>query len=398
MKLASCLQREAEMQTDAVPQSSSQDAAPLIGRGGSTYRFVVRSAEEAVRVIRERLGPTARVISVRSVKAPGFSGMFGSARLEVVAQIPAAPEPSPAAMTHGAKPAAGNEAKAGEAGLDSSGKSDGGPEFARQSVTAGPGRADAAARRRRTHDGPGEPDLDELLGRTGLSAPLLARLRNEADWPEVRRRPLHEGICEVARKIRGLSLLPELPPLAGRVAFLGLPGAGRTTALCKWLSAEVFDSGRSGRAVTVEFDRARPDETLATYAELLGIDHARVPGPEGEAQFAACDLPPLSLTREAENARLRRWLDAESIAGRVLVLSSLGDPALLRRACGVGRDLGCTHLIFTHLDELPQWGRLWDFLVESPFVPLFGCTGPGLAGECETDVVGAVLRRTFPGA
>lgn len=202
----------------------------------------------------------------------------------------------------------------------------------------------------------------------------------------------------MARKIRGLSLLPEQPPLAGRVAFLGLPGSGRTTALCKWLSSEVFESGRKGRAVTVEFDRARPDETLVTYAELLGIDHARVPGPVSEEHFAACDLPPLSLTRDRDNARLLGWLDAESIAGRVLVLSALGDHALLRRACAVGRELGCTHLVFTHLDELPQWGRLWDFLVESPYAPLFGCTGPSLAGECETDVVGAVLRRTFPGA
>ena len=63
---------------------------------GASYRFLVRSAEEAVGAIRQQLGEDARVVSVRSVKAAGLMGMMGNTRLEVIAQVPAPVSPTPA--------------------------------------------------------------------------------------------------------------------------------------------------------------------------------------------------------------------------------------------------------------------------------------------------------------
>ena len=40
---------------------------------GACYKFTVKSAEEAAAVIRERLGPGARVLTVRAVEATGLS-------------------------------------------------------------------------------------------------------------------------------------------------------------------------------------------------------------------------------------------------------------------------------------------------------------------------------------
>jgi len=54
---------------------------------GATYKFVVRSTEEAVQTIRERLGENAKVLSVRQVKGQGLGGFFGRVRLEVIAQV-----------------------------------------------------------------------------------------------------------------------------------------------------------------------------------------------------------------------------------------------------------------------------------------------------------------------
>src|SRR5882672_4295686 len=56
-----------------------------------TYKFTVSSAEQAVSLIREKLGPNARVLSVRSVAPTGFRKFFSTPRLEVVAQVDAAP-------------------------------------------------------------------------------------------------------------------------------------------------------------------------------------------------------------------------------------------------------------------------------------------------------------------
>ena len=54
---------------------------------GKKFRLIVRSAEEAVRVIRDKLGDNAKVISVRQVGGEGLKRFISSPKLEVIAQI-----------------------------------------------------------------------------------------------------------------------------------------------------------------------------------------------------------------------------------------------------------------------------------------------------------------------
>ena len=371
---------------------------------GASYRFLVRSAEEAVGTIRKQLGDDARVVSVRAVKAGGVAGLLGGTRLEVIAQVPA-PEPlaveataksatvepvspvmqtAPAGVRRNATPVA--TYAAATAAADPFGKLE----------AAAPVSDFAAANR----VAPGAR-LETLLRRSGLSESLIARLESTAGWPAESDRPLHQGLSAVAGQIRQLSADIVSRPLPARAAFIGLPGMGCTTALCKWLSAEVFTHGRHGTVASVEFERPKGSEDLAVFSELLGVEFTRqVPAPATAdtdgSRFCYLDVPAISLTRPDENARLRAFLDENRIPGRVLVVSGLMDSAVLRQACSAGMDVGCTHLVFTQLDELPQWGKLWDFLIEAPLAPLMATLGPSLSGECETDVVGAVLRRTFP--
>src|SRR5689334_12222605 len=56
-------------------------------RAGDQYRFVVRSADEAVRILRERLGDKARVVSVRQVEGAGLARFLRAPKLEVIAEI-----------------------------------------------------------------------------------------------------------------------------------------------------------------------------------------------------------------------------------------------------------------------------------------------------------------------
>src|SRR5437867_11172298 len=51
------------------------------------YKFVVSSAEEAVRVLRERLGEHARVVSVRQVEGAGLAKFLRAPKLEVIAEV-----------------------------------------------------------------------------------------------------------------------------------------------------------------------------------------------------------------------------------------------------------------------------------------------------------------------
>jgi flagellar biosynthesis protein FlhF len=346
--------------------SSGQSLAP------GTYRFSVGSTEEAVALIRDRLGPNARVLSVRSVPETGWRRYFGRARLEIVAQAdppPVAPhvasERAPFVATSAAPARPGNDA------------------------VATPDPRVAVPRL----------DLRALLRRSGLTETTLDRLRCETGWTELTRLPLHRALAETSRLLRAqCEPRPDRAALT-RVALLGGAGVGRTTVLCKLLAQEVFRRGRIGHVVAVEFDQPNPLGPLPVFTEALGVPLAHFPCatrpvvPDG---FVLFDLPSISPSRGPANDALQAFLEREEIEQRVLVLNAAYDSQSLRAAHAAGRSFGATHLVFTHLDEVPQWGRLWDYLFDETLEPLFLATGPSLTGDCEEDVTGAMARRTLP--
>jgi flagellar biosynthesis protein FlhF len=333
------------------------------------YKFTVKSAEHAVTLIREKLGANARVLSVRSVEATGLRKYFSAPQLEVIAQI---------------------DAPVSSAGLVQVSK-----EPALPSV-----ESFEAKKNLRPSSAPvAETGLSGLLRRSGITEMALLRLQATANWKELNLLPLHRALAETSRLLRQQAdARPTRTPLS-RAAFIGAPGVGRTTALCKWLAVEVFRRARMGHVVTVEFDRPNPLGPLPVFSEALGVPLAHFPCETHAATpggFVYFDLPGLSARRPADNAPLAQWLDREQITERVLVLNAAYDRPSLRDAYTAGRDLGATHLVFTHLDEVPQWGKLWDYLFDEALEPLFLATGPSLTGDCEDDVAGAIVRRTLP--
>jgi len=360
---------------------------------GATYKFLVSTAEEAVQTIRERLGENAKVLSVRQVSAPGLGGLLGRTKLEVIAQMPEAETnllPYPPEKDGGSV----------------AGRPDALPDDAEMSARVSDYAAARAAVSVAQRDLPTR--LPDLLKRSGFSEAMLARLRSLPVFAEQDDQPLHYAIAEVGRALRQIVQARPARPLPARTAFLGTPGVGRTTALCKWLAKEVFSRQRMARVLKAEFDRPNPAEGLAVFCEALGLtlDYF-APGQEGNAANTTpdeaggslyADLPGLTLRAPEDNAVLAKFLDRERFEGRVLVLNAAYDQAMLRRAYAAGRDLGATHLVFTHLDELEHWGKLWDFLIEGELTPLFLATGPSLTGDCDENMIDAVLRRTLPGA
>lgn len=330
---------------------------------GSCFRFVVSNAEEAARVIREQLGAEAKVLSVRSVPSTGIFGLFSAPKIEVVAQVGSerpVEEPTPEPEPEKEKPVLRGQAR---------------PSLREPSG-----------------------NLVELLRRSGFSAPLLDRLCHSSDWGRLQALPLHRALAETGRLLAGWAQRADATPLS-RAAFLGSPGVGRTTALCKWLSVEIFQRARFGHVVIGEFDRPVSTGSLPVYCEALGVPLAHFPAatqPATPGGFVYFDLPGLSLSRPRENRMIAEFLEEEKIEQRVLVLNAAYDHAALRAAYSAGRELGATHVVFTHLDEVPQWGRLWDYLIDGELEPLFLSTGPSLSGDIELEAGDALARRTLP--
>ena len=85
-------------------------------KAGKRFRLVVRSAEEAVRVIREKLGEDARVFSVKQVGGEGLKRFISSPKLEVIAEIPSAEQKELSesrSLEEGSTPAVSDPAEVG---------------------------------------------------------------------------------------------------------------------------------------------------------------------------------------------------------------------------------------------------------------------------------------------
>ncbi len=341
-------------------------AAPPSPAPGA-YKFTVRSAEHAVALIREKLGPSARVLSVRPIEQKGLFRFLRPPSLEVIAQVDAPAAPLLTAVSS-------------EPALPVS-----------QSL-------DLSTDTRQLPPPATTLGLAGLLRRSGLSEPALNRLQTDAQWSGLSALPLHRALAETSRLLRAQAdARPSRAPLS-RAAFLGTAGVGRTTALCKWISSEVFRRARGGHVVAVEFDKPNSLGPLPIFSQALGVPLAHFPCETQIAVpggFVYFDLPSFSSLRSSDNQPLAAWLDREQITERVLVLNAAYDRATLRAAHAAGRDLGATHLVFTHLDEVPQWGKLWDYLFDEALEPLFLSTGPSLTGDLEDDVPGALARRTL---
>jgi flagellar biosynthesis protein FlhF len=359
-------------------------SAPTLNAApGTCYKFTVANAHEAASVIRERLGERARVLSVRTVEPSGLRGLWGSPKLEVIASLePSEPAPAPAPVSQ----------------LLATSDEEAAPvSIAKTSTVL---RADVAPRRLISSLSPNaRPELAPLLRRSGFSEAIMARLESSSVWASLQGMPVHRALVETGRYLRRVAGdRREAKPLT-RAAFIGLAGTGRTTALCKWIAGDVSRRARTGHVITAEFDAPMSRGPLPVFCEAMGVPMAHYPAstqPATPGGFVYFDLPGLSLRDPAANVPLADFLNREQITERVLVLNAAYGHSALRAGYARGRELGATHVVFTHLDELAQWGCLWDYLIDGGLEPLFLATGPSLTGECEDDVFDTLTRRTLP--
>lgn len=365
------------------------------------FKFTVANAHEAAEIIRERFGDRARVVSVRTVEPTGLKSLWAAPKLEVIAQL--LPDPADAVAATASEAATRSVVGASlRATSDEEATPVAGKFAPTANGAAGPAvapRVGQAARAARPAPRSMDRDLAGLLRRSGFSETMLSRLQSSPAWPTLLDLPLHRALIETGRYLRRWAdSRRERQPLT-RAAFLGTSGTGRTTALCKWLAMEVFRRARLGHVVTAEFDRPTASGPLPVFCEAMGVPLAHFPAstqPATAGGFVYFDLPGLSLREPRANAPIAEFLEREKIEQRVLVLNAAYDHAALRSAYATGRSLGATHVVFTHLDEVTQWGRLWDYLLDGGLEPVFLATGPSLTADCEEDAFEALIRRTLP--
>ena len=352
-------------------------------KAGQQYRFVVASADEAVRILRERLGESARVVSVRQVEGAGLARFLRAPKLEVIAEVVGAPAPLP---SNEIEPVA-EEVAITLPDEDAIHRPAAPLVFEKEEIASAPEGV------------PGE-ELSRLLSRGGLPPVMLATIKNGEAWSRIAELPLKSALNEITLLLREEYQRQPERPLTQRVAFIGAAGAGKTTALCKWLAADVFVRRRHAAVLKVDLDRANPGDGLAVFCEALGVPMSRsaedLPDllPNDKIYI---DLPGLGLGDEKEMALYSQALSRLSVKSRILVINAAYEASVIKQIYEAGERLEATHVVFTHLDELTQWGKLWEFVLGHDLTPLFLSSGQSMAGDFIEEVFPSILARTFPG-
>ena len=357
---------------------------------GKRFKLVVRSAEEAVRVIREKLGEDARVLSVKQVGGEGLKRFISSPKLEVIAEVPSPDQQSndANALTNASVEEAPSEAaEVGQVEAPAPPAIEEKPDGSAPTPSEDQNEAGSAG------------ETARILSKAGFDPALLSEIQSWADWSKINELPLADGLKEITIGLSDRFRSTHLVPTTDKIALLGAPGVGKTTTLCKFLAHEVFMNKRTPHVLKVENGIPNPDDALRIFCEVVGVTLFREAGnlPEiGESSPLYLDFPGLSLSHVDDWVETKETLDQLDVRTRVLVLNGAYDRQVLLKNISSGKHLGATHVAFTHFDELSNSTKLWPIILHSGLSPMCICNGQNVTGDFTTSVLNQMIARTFP--
>ena len=361
-------------------------------KAGKRYRLVVRSAEEAVRTIREKLGDNAKVLSVRQVGGEGLKRFISSPKLEVIAEIQAKEEITEEKIET-------NE------DINSQVVSSENESEQKASPTAPTKDApDAPASPTITNLEDGSDSLINndtlnLLRKTGFDQSLLSDIQSWSNWNEIKDLALADTLKHITVGLSDRYRATESLKTTHKIALIGSPGVGKTTTLCKFLAHEVFMNKTCPMVLKIESGVPNPDDALRIFCEVVGVTLYRqvetVPEATNQSPLYI-DFPGLSLANLDDWSSTKSTLDRIGVETRVLVVNGAYDKDVLVKNINTASHLGATHLAITHFDEISNSTKLWPLILRSNLTPLCICNGQNVTGDFTTGVLNQMISRTFP--
>lgn len=354
--------------------NNENDSQSLEGR---KFRFIVSSAEDAARIIRERLGEKAKVVSVKQVNGKGLARFLSSPQLEVIVMVPESEILE-------------NEQELKEANH----------EIEEKKI-----KIEQKIEKIQTFDLPQkvfetkDQSLSKILDRAGFSFDLIERIKTSLDWDMLKNKSISHGLVEVTEWLRSqYSQIPKIKETL-KLAFFGFPGAGTTTAMCKKLANEVFYQNHDVQALKIENENPNPDDALRVYCEALGIPIMRDPVDLDEIlddHPLYLDLPGSVYSEKTEWSSLKTRLDTLKVETRVLVVSATYATDLIKKSYELGDLMKATHLVFTNMDQISNYNQLWPFILKGGLPVMFYSYGQNLASDISQDIVEYMIEKTFP--
>lgn len=355
---------------------------------GKKFRLVVKSAEEAVRVIREKLGERAKVLSVRQVGGEGLKRFISSPKLEVIAEIP--PE------NVEATPLEENEQRVDDIRKLETVDTQDSTSLPETNVNLN------VTLDQFSNDQPKDfnnQEVSKILIKAGFDTILLDEIKSWTNWNNIKDLPLSDVLkqvtVELSDRFRALNAIPT----SNKIALIGPPGVGKTTTLCKFIAHEVFMNKKVPSILKVENGIPNPDDALRVFCDVVGVtlhrESTSLPEPS-DANPLYLDFPGLSLLDLDDWGQAKETLDSLDIDTRVLILNSAYDRDVAFKAMRAARQLGATHLALTHFDEISNSTKLWPIILKTDLSLLCVCNGQNVTGDFSTNVLNQLISKTFP--
>ncbi|MGD0060201.1 MAG: hypothetical protein ABSD58_12365 [Verrucomicrobiia bacterium] len=328
-------------------------------------QFIASSAADAAQQIRAKLGPDAVVVNIRQVAGRWFR----KPRIEVLAH----------AAEH-ANPTAGQL-------LDTTD----------EAVTPAPQLPASDAIIHPAPDGqqphPSKQGPAALLESLGLS-PLYAQRvleRISATQP-----PWLTDDLKQIRAALAATWIPCRPTQAPLHVFVGAPGVGKTTVLCKWLTVSVLLEGKTARVWRLDGATANTSEALSVHGDVLGVPVERSWASASISEdIGFVDLPGVpGADAQAVNALAARLARFPSAQVHLVLNAAYDTTASLAQARAL-MALPISDVIVTHLDEEPRWCRLWNLVLGAGLPIRYLSAGQNVPGEFMEARVDRVLSHIF---
>ena len=358
----------------------SVDVKSLEGR---TFRFVVSSPEDAAAIIKERLGDTARVVSVKQVSGQGIARFLSSPQLEVIVTVPKSNE--------------NNNAQDNINSIDRKNEKKQEENIEKNTIIS----QDHQLKNNQEIDSynKNEKDLKSVLIENGFDRISVEGFRNILNLDNLNSESISKGLGELVHWLKGEYASIEQPLLTNRVAFVGLSGVGTTTALCKQIAFEHFVNQRKVTVLKLDFNEFNADDALSTFCDAVGIqiirDIAYVENIDQDSLLYV-DFSGKSLTDGNQWDEVKQILDKLNITSRVLVLNAAYNKSILKMNYRLGDHINATHAVFTHIDEVLSCAELIPFVLYGKLPVLFLSNGKEMMTSRQTDVMTYVLSKSFP--